>query len=184
MKKKQIVTQRNVTVLKRAAWSGLYVRVPVEVLRRVFSDEVSEQRLGRILLYLFFKVYYKDGFVKLGKRIYPCLRGEYVGTMAAIACKCDIHESLISRYIKELILCKMIATQRLARGTRIQLLGFDDFMQSESLLAAKRLQHPMAPYAPALPRKSPAPEAAPAGRNYYRDVVMKRCENNEKEGAD
>ena len=184
MKKKQIVTRQNVTVLKRATWGGLYVRIPVEVLRKVFADEVSEQRLGRILLYLFFKVYYKDGFVKLGKRIYPCLRGEYVGTMAAIACKCDIHESLISRYIKELILCKMIATQRLARGTRIQLLGFDDFMQGESLLATKRLQHPMAPYAPALPRKNIVPEAAPEGRNYYRDMEQKRRQDNEKKRAE
>ena len=156
-------------------WSGLYVKIPTEVVQRYCSTNIREQRLGRILVSLFSQVYFQEGSLKYNEKIYTCRRGEYIGAMNLIARACALPENSIYGYLRILERENLITVQRLTRCTRVQIVGFDAFMLGSNLAVAKASKPPVSEAPPAPPKPAPVP-IVPEERNYYRDVVLPEME--------
>lgn len=163
-------------ILKRKTaptWSGVYLKIPTEVIQRYRSSNVREQRLGRILVSLFSHIYFQEGALTYNDRIYSCKRGEYIGAMNHIERSCALPENSIYGYLRILERENLITIQRLTRCTRVQIVGFDDFMLGSNLGVAKKCTLPINEATPAI--KSLKPAAIPVEtdeRNYYRDVLL------------
>jgi hypothetical protein len=177
MKKKQSLSRRGVAATKKVKWSAVYVKIPREVVKVFFSSSENDRALAHVMFYLFSKAYYANGFVKQGTRMYPCMRGEYVGTTVDIAESCHFSINKATRCLQELQAEGKIVVQRLARGTRVQIVGFDEFMKGEELEVVKRAKPIILP----LPQKALPQTTQPMlpppptdERNYYKDVIAKR----------
>lgn len=104
-----------------------FVKMPRKVLAMSFSHQKNDRMYARIFMALVSMCYFKEGVVKLGKYVYICRRGEYLGSYRELANRTDVSFGSIGYYLKALSDDGLIEYEPVAGGSRIKVCNYDFF---------------------------------------------------------
>lgn len=104
-----------------------FVKMPRKLLIMCFSHKKTDRMYARIFIALVSMCYFKEGVAKLGKYVYTCRRGEYLGNYRDLADRTDVSSASIGRYLKALSDDGLIEYEPVAGGSRIKVCNYDFF---------------------------------------------------------
>lgn len=127
MKQKQLAKNEAVAL---EIYGDAFVKTPRIIFGMMGDEKPDTRKKGMLLAFLFGNCYFEAGYVDLNGHKVRCERGEYVGSQAGLARLSGIPLTTVNRLLNRLEKEQLIAVDTIQGGSRIRVLGYDEFTAS------------------------------------------------------